>query len=191
MEYILTLLSKPIILTLVTLGVGSYLFARLTERRSKKERTRENALKLLDDVANDLNSVISVIYGHIRRADFKIEKDSVIDKRRAELFTKRFSLRIKSKAFLRSDEFWQRYEQLAFEIDKLVRFMMSLATQQNIEVVAQIKKHQERFAKEWPFKDRLVHSKYPPPSDQLVIWADMVWDRSDWLISKQLNTVLR
>ena len=192
MEQVLTLLSKPIVLTLLTLTIGSYLFARLTERRSKREKIREKALQLLDDVGNDLNSVISLMYGHIRNGDFQIQESSPVNDRRAGLFTKRFSVRIKSKVFLRSDEVWRRYEQLTFEIDKIVRFMCSLSKDYDVpDVIKTIKEHQARFAKDWPFEERATHSKYTPPSDELVIWTDMVWDRSVWLLGENLNTILR
>jgi len=192
MDHVLTLLSKPIVLTVMTLTIGSYLFARLTERRSKRDKIREKALQLLEDVGNDLNSVISLMYGHIRNSNFEIQKDSPVYEKRGGLFTKRFSVKIRSRAFLQSEEFWQRFEQLMFEIDKIVRFMGSLSETYDLaDVIKRIKEHQERFAKEWPFEERSVRSEYPPPSNELVKWADMVWDRSVWLLSKNLASILR
>src|SRR2546423_1859780 len=187
MEYVLTLLSKPIILTLLTLTIGSYLFTRLTERRAKKDKIREKSLQLLEEVGNDLNSIISVIYGHIRNSNFEIDKASPANEKRAGMFTKRFTVRIKSQAFLQSDEFWQRYDQLTFEIDKIVRLMMSLSENYDLaEVIKRIKEHQERFAKVWPFEERSIHSQYVPPSNELVVWTNMVWDRAVWLLSNNL-----
>lgn len=192
MDQILTFLSRPIVLTLLTLTIGSYLFTRLTERRAKRDKIREKALQLLEEVGNDLNSVISLIYGRVRNSDFEITKDSLIYEKRGGLFTKRFSVRIKSRVFLESEEFWQRYEQLMFEIDRIVRFIGSLSGNYDLaDVVTRIKEHRESFAKVWPFAERSTHSKYSPPSDELVVWVDMVWDRSVWLLSMNLNVVLR
>jgi hypothetical protein len=95
-------------------------------------------------------------------------------------------------AFLQSDEFWRKYDRLTFEVDKIVRLMMSLSENYNLEeVLKRIKKHREQFAKDWPFKERSTHSQYPPPSNELVIWTDMIWDRSVWLLSKNLESTLR
>jgi hypothetical protein len=193
MDSILTLLSKPIVLTLITLAIGSYLFTKLTERRSKKEKIREKAVQLLEDVGNDLNAVISLMYGHIRNSNFQIDKDSAVYEKRGDLFTKRFSVKIRSKVFLQSDEFWQRYDQLTFEIDKIVRFMVSIPKQSEREnQIKTIKDRQKQIAKAWQCEERVTHSDYGDPlANELVIWADMVWDRSNWLISTNLNTVFR
>jgi hypothetical protein len=192
MEQLLTFLSKPIIITLLTLTIGSYLFTRLTERRAKKDKIREKSLQLIEDVGSSLNSVLSLIHGHIRNSNFEIQKTSPINEKRADLFTKRFSVRIRSKAFLQSDEFWQKYEQLTFEIDRIVRLMMALSENYDLEeVIKRIKDNQERFSQSWPFEERSRHSQYPPPSNELVIWADMIWDRSIWLLSQNINVILR
>ncbi len=193
MEYVLNFLSKPIVLTLISLTIGSYLFTRLTEIRSKKEKIREKSLQLLEEVGTDVNSVISSIYGHIRDGNFQIQRKSPLDQKRGDLFRKRFSVRIRSEVFLNSDEFWQRYEDLTFELDSLVRFMMSLSKEYELEsVVNQIKAKQEQFAISWPDqKERSLNPKYPPPSGELKIWADMIWDRANSLIVTNLNKIFR
>jgi hypothetical protein len=192
MDHFLTLLSKPIVLTEVTLTIGSYLFNRLTELRSKRDKIRENALQLLEEVGNDLNSIISLMYGHIRTSNFDIRKDSLVHEKRGGLFTKRFSVRIRSRVFLQSEEFWQRYEQLTFEIDRIVRLMGSLSETYDVaDVIKRIEEHRNGFAKDWPFEERSTTSKYPPPSNELVKWTDMVWDRAVWWLSENLNIILR
>jgi len=191
-DHLLVFLSRPVVLSALTLAFGSYLLTRFTERRAKRDKIREKALQLLEDVGNELNSVISIIYGHIRTSQFEIQKDSPVNEKRSGLFIKRFSVRIRSQVFLESDEFWQRYDQLTFEIDKIVRLMGTLSANYDLaEVAERIKQHQMRFAASWPFDERSTHSKYPPPSDELVIWADMVWDRSVSLLTSNLNSVVR
>ena len=191
MEEFLSLLSKPIVVTTVSLALGGYLFAKLAERRSRNEKIREKAVQLLEDVGADLNAAISLIYGHIRTSNFKIDKDSPVNEKRALLFTKRFSVRIRSKVFLKSEQFWDRYEQLTFEIDKIVRLIASLSEYELEHTVNQIETNRQRFAEQWPCEDRTTHSKYPPPADELVKWVDMVWDRANWLITTNLKELFR
>jgi hypothetical protein len=192
LDQILTFLSKPIILTTLTLSVGSYLFTKLSERRSRNEKIREKALQLLEDVGADVNTAISLIYRHIRNSNFRIEKDSPLNEKRAALFTKRFGVRIRSKVFLKSEEFWPRYDQLTFEIDRIVRFIGSLASDYELEgTITQIAANRQRFAEVWPCEDRTKHSQYQPPADELVKWADMVWDRANWLITMNLEKIFR
>jgi|GEM_PF-2639569 len=189
MDSILTVLSKPIIITALTLTIGSYLFARLTELRSKREKIREKSLQLLEDVGSDINAVISLMYGHIRRGDFGMDVTSPLNEKRAALFTRRFSVRIRSKGFLQTDDFWERYDQLIFEIDRIARLMMSLSHEYvTDDVVNQIEANKKRFAREWPFEDRIEHSQYEHRlSTELVRWADMVWDRANSLITTYLQ----
>lgn len=192
MDYFLTLLSKPIVVTAITLSVGSYLFTRLTEARSKREKIREKSLQLLEEVGTDINAVLSLVYRHIRTVDFEIQKESAVNEKRAALFVKRFSVRIRSKVFLKSDEFWEKYEDLTFEIDKIVKLMASLSNEYDLDKVLNgIKANKERFAKDWPCNEREYHSPYNQPSKELVIWADMVWDRANWLITSHLDKLFR
>lgn len=192
MDAIITLLNKPIVLTLVTLTVGSYLFTRLTERRSKREKIREKALQLLEEVGNDLNAVMSLMYAHIRTNSFHIADDSLVNKNRAALFAKRFSVKIKSKAFLQSDEFWKGYEDLTFEIDKTVKFMKALSSDYDLnDALSTLAENQKQFADAWPREEQEKHSDRESLASELVIWTNMVWDRANSLISEHLNKVFR
>lgn len=144
----------------------------------------------MEDVGNDFNSVISLTYGHIRNFDFP-QIGSEVDKQRGVLFTKRFSVRIKSEVFLRSEDFWRKYDKLTFEIDKIVKLLCSLSKGYDSErVIEKIEHHRSAFAADWPFQDRREHSKYPPPCNHLVMWADMVFDRSVWLLTTNLDDVV-
>src|SRR5205085_10299200 len=133
MNEIFAILNKPLILTILTLSIGSYLFSRLSERRTKKDKIREKAIQLLEDVGTDVNAAISSIYGRIRTQDFEIKPDSFIDEKRKALFNKRFSVRIRSSVYLKSEEFWKEYEQVTFEIDKIVLFMDTLSKNYRLE----------------------------------------------------------
>jgi hypothetical protein len=193
MEAILTFLSKPIIVTTITLTVGSYLFARLTEARSKREKIREKSLQLLEEVGSEINAVISLMYGHIRRGHFGMGVTSELNEKRGALFRKRFSVKIRSKVFLQTDDFWQRYDQLTFEIDGIVRLMMSLSNDYVADdVVSDIDANRRRFAEEWPSSDRTANSRYEHRlSTEFVKWADMVWDRANLLITTYLEKLFR
>jgi len=85
MDQILTVLSKPIIITLLTLTIGSYLFTRLTERRAKRDKIRERVLQLFEDVGNDLNSVLSLVFRHIRNRNLEITKEAPVYQKRGDL----------------------------------------------------------------------------------------------------------
>lgn len=182
----------PLLNTLLTLLIGGYLFSRLTERRAKKDKVREQAIELLEEVGNELNAVLSLIYGHIRNRNFEMGKDSPVQEKRADLFGKRFSVRIRSEAYLGSEEFWEKYERLTFEVDRIVRFIASLPKDyEQSQVVAEVQKRRDRFAEDWPFKGQPFTSKHSPPSNELEEWTHMVWERAIWLVSTNLQLVFK
>jgi len=192
MNEFFSLLNKPIFITLVTLLVGGYLFSWLTERRAKKDKIREKAIQFLEEVGNDLNSILSLTYGRIRTGNFEIAKDSPIEEKRSGLFTKRFNVRIRSKAYLGSDEFWQEYERLTFEIDRIIRLIGSLSKGYDLtKVKMKIKAKKKRFEEDWPFEGKPFTSKYEPPSNELEEWNHMIWIRAVGLVSSTLQAILK
>ncbi|MCY7321555.1 MAG: hypothetical protein LH660_07085 [Phormidesmis sp. CAN_BIN36] len=194
MDKLLTFLSQPIIITLLSLLIGSYLFALLAERRAKREKIREKAIQLIEEVGNDLNAVFSRIIGRVRLGNFNIEKDSPLNEKRGLLFTKRFSVRIKSEAYLKNKDFWQKYDYLVFEIDKIITVMRSITELADAQkIVQEIREHQQRLFHEWTIdEERYKHKpNASSPSDELEVWHRMIWDRAVWLLSTNLKAELR
>lgn len=184
------MLNQPFVTTLLTLIVGGYLFGRITERRARKDKIREQAIEFLEEAGNDMNWVLSRLYGRIRTKSFGM--DATIDEKRRELFTKRFSVRIKSKAYLKSDEFWEKYESLTFEIDRIVRFIGSHSTADESEkLLAEIQRHQQRVVTDWPLTGEMLDSKRDPPWNELENWVMMVWNRAVLLLTRNLEAVMR
>ena len=102
MDKLLTFLSQPIIVTLLSLLIGSYLFTLLAERR---EKIRDKAIQLIEEVGSDLNAVFSRTIGRIKLGDFNVERDSPLTEKKGLLFTKRFSVRIRSESYLKNKDF--------------------------------------------------------------------------------------
>lgn len=194
MDKLLTFLSQPIIVTLLSLVIGSYLFTLLAERRAKREKIREKAIQLIEEVGNDLNAVFSRIIGHIRLGDFNIERDSSLTEKKGLLFTKRFGVRIRSESYLKNKIFWQRYDYLVFETDSIITVMKSITEVEDTqEIIREIREHQQRLFHEWPIdKERYKSaSNASSLSDELKVWHSMIWDRAVWLLSTNLKAELR
>jgi Asp-tRNA(Asn)/Glu-tRNA(Gln) amidotransferase A subunit family amidase len=185
------ILNEPIIITLLTLSVGGLLFNGLTAHRARKEKIREKAIELLEEVGRDLNSAISLIFGRIRNNSFVIENDSPFEEKRRELFTKRFTVRIRSKTYLKSDEFWQKYERLMFELDRIIRLIKSLSKDYDlVKLVSEIQEKKKRLEQDWPIGESAFNSNYDPPSNELEEWTHMVFNRAVWLLTVNLKIVL-
>jgi hypothetical protein len=190
MREFLTFLNQPIVGTLLTLAIGGYLFSRITERKTRKDKIREQAISFLEEVGNDMNWILSRIFGRIRRKDFGV--DATIDEKRVELFEKRFSVRIKSKAYLESKDFSEKYEAITFEISLIVKYIRSLSTTYDLgKVITDIQKHKERIAADWPLTEEELESKREPPWNELETWAEMIWNRATLLLSTNLEVVIK
>ncbi|MBM0743822.1 hypothetical protein JOY44_19735 [Phormidium sp. CLA17] len=192
MNKLLIFLSQPIIITLLSLLIGSYLFTLLAERRAKREKSREKAIQLIEEVGNDFNAVFARIIGRVRLGNFNIERDSPLNEKRGLLFTKRFSVRIKSEAYLRNKDFWKKYDYLVFEIDKIITVMKSTTEVADVqEIVKEIRRHQQKLFHEWTIDEDRREPNVSSLSDELEIWHRMIWDRAVWLLSTNLKAELR
>ena len=69
MTSIIEFLNQPIVVTLITLFVGSYLLNVIADRRSRKDKLRDKAVEFLTETGNDMNSAISIMYGHLEGHD--------------------------------------------------------------------------------------------------------------------------
>ena len=194
MDKLLTFLSQPIIITLLSLVIGSYLFTLLAERRAKREKIREKAIQLIEEVGNDLNAVFSRIIGRIRLGDFNIERDSPLTEKTGLLFTKRFGVRIKSESYLKNKDFWRKYDYLVFEINNIITVMKSITEVEDAqEIIRKIREHQQRLFREWSIDEEKYKSTSNASSlsDELEVWHRMIWDRAVWLLSTNLKAELR
>jgi hypothetical protein len=194
MDKLLTFLSQPIIITLLSLLIGSYLFTLLAERRSKREKIREKAIQLIEEVGNDLNAVFSRVIARIRFSNFNIEKDSPLTEKQGLLFTKRFSVKIRSESYLKNKDFYKKYDYLVFEIDKIVTVMKSITDMEDVqEIIREIREHQQKLFHEWTIDEERYQPKSNASSlsDELKVWHRMIWDRAVWLLSTNLKAELR
>ncbi len=192
MDTLLAFFNQPIVLTVISLAVGGYLFSRLSDRRARRDKTREKAIEFIEEVGNDLNSVISLLYGHIRSGNLQVPKDSLLNQRAGGLFLKRFSVRVRSKAYLKSEDFWRKYDYLVWEFNRIVRFVATCSNDYELEqVVAEIQAHKKRFAEAWPLEDEALVAELDLPFSELSSWTGMIWNRAVWLLSSNLETILK
>ena len=174
--------------------IGSYLFTLLAERRAKREKIREKAIQLIEEVGSDLNAVFSRTIGRIKLGDFNVERDSPLTEKKGLLFTKRFSVRIRSESYLKNKDFWRKYDYLVFEINKIITVMKSIAEVEDVqEIIREIKENQQRLFHEWTVDEERYKSKSNASSlsDELEVWHRMIWDRAVWLLSTNLKAELR
>lgn len=107
MDSVLHFLNQPIVLTLITLTVGSYLLSLITERRARKNKLRDESIDFLTEAGESINSLVPHNYAHLRTGSIQTD-DAILDGM-TRLFSKRMRIQVGSQAYLRSDKFPKRY----------------------------------------------------------------------------------
>jgi hypothetical protein len=189
MHRILEILNQPIVLTLITLTVGSYLFSLIAERRSRKDKLKDKAIEFLTQAGDNLNAFYPQIYRQLR-AD-RAEVNQEITNGLGDLFATNISVQVGSQAYLNSDEFHRRYMQLLNEFAAVVTYMTELeqgATPDGI--IAQIRERRNRLGDSWPLPSRPTDPSTGRTADEFIEWMDAIVNRAAALLSSHLKSVL-
>ena len=181
-------LNQPIVVTLITLFLGSFLLSLIADRRSRKTKLRDEAIEFLTEAGNDINSVVSAIYGQLEGHDTKGYMNLV--EGFTELFAKRLRIQIGSQAYLRSEEFHLQYDRLLKELERAA-FYLDREQGSSEQIISNIHERRNRLSKAWPIEDEAHQSPADEPEDELMRWMDMIMHRTTHLLSNNLRIVLR
>lgn len=197
LEAILNLLStfieKLMFSNLLMVFVGGYWFKKISDNRTRNEKVREKMIDFIEEAGSDINLVLSLIFNHLRRNSIEVRNDSELFEMSGELFTKRFLVRVRSKAYLKKDHFWKQYDHIAWELHEIVCFMEKITSHhyQTDEIVTLIDANISWLKKDYPFhNDRKSSNSFDSPVKELFVWTLMVWDRADHLITTHLENAL-
>jgi hypothetical protein len=196
MKILFEFLNQPIILTIITLTIGGYLFSILNDRRARRDKTREKAIELLEEAGDDLNLVFSRLFEVVRFGQFPVAEDSPLQQERRTLFVKRFSVMLKSKAYLKSKRFWSQYDQLVWEIEKIVLFVSKNSDDHDLaQTITEIQSRRKHLTEKWALQDESLDESLniaeTTVSDELLSWANMLWKRAIFLLSTALQDALK
>jgi hypothetical protein len=189
MTSIIEFLNQPIVVTLITLSIGSYLLNVIAGRRSRKDKLRDKAIEFLTQTSNDINSVVSTMYGHLEgygsESDLKLVEDFT------RLYAKRMSVQIGSQAYLNSEEFYQQYDRLLRELEELAFYLARDQEQDSSEqIISQIQESRNRLGKAWPIENETQQVPANEPADELMLWMDMILHRTTHLFANNLRSVI-
>jgi hypothetical protein len=192
MDSIIAFLNQPVILTLLSLTVGGYLLSLLSDRRARKDKTRDKSIDLLTDIGNDINIVTGRIYGHLRAQNMKVMRNHVLMDGMGKLFTMRLGIRVRSQAYFNSERFYRQYDIIVWELRQLVDFMETLTDEYNIEqVVTTVQARKRILGDKWPLDDEWTTSKGEQPFRELLSWTDMIVNRTSHMLSTYLKSALK
>ncbi|MEJ2758312.1 MAG: hypothetical protein P8046_07505 [Anaerolineales bacterium] len=190
MDSILAFLNQPIVLTLITLIVGSYLLNLVAERRSRRDKLRDQAIDFLTDASNYIGAIAPNIYAHLRTG--KMETSPEMFEGLKDLFTRRMSIQVGSQAYLESETFYLKYFRLMGEFPGVIESLRALEQGEDAAGVMQrAKEHIERLQVQWPLEGEAIHPQTGEPVDALILWMDLVMHRMTDLITSHLEKAMR
>jgi hypothetical protein len=122
----------------------------------------------------------------------QVGKDSDLNEAIGNLFAKRLSIRVRSKAYLDSEQFYRQYDIIIWELRHVFDFMATLTDEYNKEqVVRAIQARKEHLGEVWPLKSERITSEGEPPFSELLSWTEMITDRATHLLSTYLKSALK
>lgn len=180
--------NEPIFLALISIifgGIALNLITKHIEHRSKK---RDMAITFINEVADILNDVLSSIAGYRKRKLFGKDITDSLEKKRGRLFYSLFSFQVKSKAYLDSTEFFEKYKHLIYKIDLLIYYYKK-NDENSIDSIDVLIKNIEEF---WPIDEEITHLQMSDNlvHQRLILLERMLWIRANSLVTQSLDNVI-
>jgi hypothetical protein len=189
MDSVLEFLNQPIVVTLLTLVVGSYAISLIAERRSRKIKLRDTAIEFITEAGNSMNQFMPHIYAQLRTGT--IEWNQALDDGLKELLSKRMGIQVGSQAYLKSETFHVQYFQLLDEIMGVVQCFREIELGgDSEEVIQKIRENRNRLNGSWPLADEAIPSSAKGSAGELVLWLDMIIHRMTSLLVTNLNSIM-
>lgn len=188
MTSIIDFLNQPFIVSLITLTLGGLLLDVIAGRRSRKNKLRDQAIEFLSATGNDLNSVISTIHGHLE--GHNSERYLKLVESFTRLYAKRMSVQIGSQAYLNSEDFHQQYDSLLQELEILASYL-EIKQDASEQILSKIQERRNRLGKAWPIENEVHQEPANESAGELMLWMEMIRNRTTHLISTNLRSVLR
>lgn len=187
MSSVAELLNQPIVLTMLSLAFGGYLANTIADRRARNNKRREKAIDFLAETAGTLNGVISTMYGSLRTSK-PFSPETAIDLL-TTLYSRRMNVRIASEAYLRSESFPRQYDRILHELQAVAFLIPALA--ENGEPAASVFARRTALRDSWPIQDEPARPIASSPTEELMLWLEMVLDRITALLSSSLSAVVQ
>ena len=190
MDPILEFLNQPIILTLVTLTIGSYLLNLVADRRSRRNLQEDKAIEFLTEAGNIFNQASVAVFGKLRTNSIHV--DDSIEQALVKLYTYRMNVEVGSRAYLQSDAFYKDYFRLMDDYTFVVLMMKQLHEQQvsSEEAVLLIQKHRGKLLDSWPLEGEITVPDGDTLIAELILLMELILHRMTDLLTSHLKAVM-
>lgn len=190
MDPILDFLNQPIILTLVTLTIGSYLLNLVADRRSRRNLQEDKAIDFLTEAGNIFNQASVAVFGKLRNNS--LDLDDSIEQALVKLYTYRMKVEVGSRAYLQSEAFYKDYFRLMDDYTFVVLVMKQLTEQRvsSEEVVPRIQERRGKLLDSWPLEGENIVPDENTLIAELILLMELILHRMTNLLTRYLRTIM-
>lgn len=189
MNTVIEFLNQPIVITLITLIVGSYFINLITERRARENKRRDAAVEFLTQAGNYIGEFVPHIFAQLRTRN--IEWTPELEQGLKDLFSKRMEIQVGSLAYLKSEEFYKKYFQIMDEIPGALGFYKALLEDHSSnQFISEIRERRNQITRSWPLEDENMPSSAPDAIEELILMMEAVLHRATALVVANLDRVL-
>jgi hypothetical protein len=190
MNSALELLNQPIVLTILTITIGSYLLSVIADRRARNNKLRDEAINFLREASDHINNIFPLIYRQLRIGS--VDVDQALEEGLTALFSKRIGIQVGSQAFLGSEEFYNQYFHLLDEIAAVIVAMAAFNDSSDKETtLKQVRAKRASLRQDWPMENDAETGDSLQPADEYIAWMDMIMQRTTHLLSTHLEAAMR
>ena len=190
MDPILEFLNQPIILTLVTLTVGSYLLNLVADRRSRRNLREDKAIEFLNEAGNTFNQAVVQIFRKLRNNTIAV--DEHVEQTMTLLYSERMGIEVGSRAYLGSEVFFKDYFKLMDDYT-FVFVMMKQVDEQGAkpeEVVPRIQEYRRKLLASWPLAGETTEPDGDTVIAELILLMELILHRMTDLLTRHLKLVM-
>jgi hypothetical protein len=185
-------LNQPFILTMISLTIGGFLLGLLSDRRARKDKIRDKAIELLTEIGENINEVSSLLYGPIRREEPLSQPHRTLNEKIGILISQRMGIRVRSEAFLKSNDFYGKYELLIWQLYRIRETLEAISKEDDPnQAAAKVQKRINYLRETWPLKNESLDEDHKSPYRELFLWTQMIVNRAAYLLSSHLKSAVK
>ncbi len=174
---------------LIQVFVGAGLLGKLSQVRDEKKARQDEAIKFVEEIADLLNSALTQLFIIVKGK--KYENLPQLDELTGILFKKRMSVRVRSKAILKSDDFWKEYDVLIRQIVYCHSIIDNFYKHNDVKITKEEIREKIINLSILEKTDQFTSMELEIPWKELLVWSEYLWQGSDRLLSLSLKSAIR
>jgi len=186
------ILKHPLLITLISVIIGSGLFNYLTEKRARENARVQQEIEFINETANQINAAIINVYGIIHSDSISSYDIETVDSAIGGLDDNRMNVKIKSMAYFSDTSFYDNYISIQEELDDMSRYLESVQNNSfdSIKDLSYIKTRILSLQNEWKLNP-VTKTEHESPFKELYIWTELIEDRTESILSDALKKSIK